>query len=145
MASPRGIDPDVELTQLLGHLLRRAQQLHAGLWSELGPTDLTSPQFAVLQDLERNPWSSQIELGERIGIDRSTLAEMIGRMVDRQLVNRKQDPADGRRKVLALTSAGFENLHEGSPAVLTVNERLVDQLTSDEHAELMVLLTKVLT
>lgn len=134
-----------ELTKLVGHLLRRAQQMHAGLWNEQGPTDLTSPQFAVLQDLGKHPWSSQIELGERIGIDRSTLAEMVGRMVERDLLDRKQDPADGRRKVLAVTTSGSALLLAGSPSVIAVNEQLVAELTKSEHRELMRLLTKVLS
>ena len=129
---------------LVGHLLRRAQQMHAGLWSELGPPELTSPQFAVLLELARRPGASQIELGERTGIDRSTLAEMIGRMVQRGLVDRVEDTTDKRRKLLSISTQGARRLEEGLPLVLQLNQQLVSTLTESEQAQLKTLLEKVL-
>ncbi len=129
---------------LVGHLLRRAQQMHAGLWSELGPPELTSPQFAVLLELVRRPGASQIELGARTGIDRSTLAEMIGRMVQRGLVDRVEDTTDKRRKLLSISTQGTRRLEEGLPLVLRLNQQLVSTLTESEQAQLKTLLEKVL-
>lgn len=133
-----------KLETLTGHLLRRAQQEHASLWALRGPKGLTSPQFAVLSDLYLNSASSQIEIGDRVGIDRSTLAEMLGRLVDRGLVESERDPVDGRRRVTSLTELGRQLVRDGSGAVEHVHEELVVGLTSAELTRLNLLLKKLL-
>jgi MarR family transcriptional regulator, temperature-dependent positive regulator of motility len=45
-------------------------------------------------------------LSELVHLDRSTIADLVGRLVRRELVERVRDPADGRRNVLKLTGAG---------------------------------------
>lgn len=133
----------VNLEELPGHLVRRAQQVHAGLWSACGPKAVTSPQFAVLADLAEHPGSSQIRVSERVGIDRSTLAELVTRMVKRGLVHRSVDPNDARRKLLDLSGAGEVVHGEGVAAVVEVNRRLVQGLTSGERTDLLRLLSKL--
>lgn len=148
--SSEGLPPPVgdvvvaKLEMFTGHLLRRAQQEHASLWASRGPKDLTSPQFAVLSDLYVNTASPQVEIGDRLGIDRSTLAEMLGRLVDRGLVESERDPADGRRRVTSLTELGRQRVLEGSGAVQGVHEELVVGLTSAERDCLNLLLKKLL-
>ncbi len=138
------LSSDSALEQMPGHLVRRAQQLHSGLWAEVGPPGLTSPQYAVLAELGRSSGVSQVELGERTGIDRSTLAEMAGRMEEHGLVDRVPDPADGRRKLLSISEAGSRVLREATGPVRRVNHELTSNLTPSERHQLLVLLAKVL-
>jgi DNA-binding MarR family transcriptional regulator len=118
-----------------GHLLRRAQQLHAAVFAEtVSSAELTTPQFAVLTALRSHPDIDQVSLSQRLAIDRSTIADVANRLEERGLITRHRDPRDARRKVLALTDAG-RTLHDRTvPEVLEVGRRLVEPLDEDHRA-----------
>ncbi len=68
--------------------MRRCQQFYGDLYArETGARDLTKQQFMVLAALEHNDGASQTALVEMTGIDRSTLAEMVRRMLERGLLS----------------------------------------------------------
>jgi DNA-binding MarR family transcriptional regulator len=69
----------VDLTTHPGHLARRLQQAHYLLWNTMVSEEITSPQFAVLNTLVAEPGLDQRTVGERVGLDRSTIAEVISR------------------------------------------------------------------
>ena len=121
-----------------GHLLRRAQQVHAAVFADVvSAADLTTPQFAVLTALRSEPDIDQVRLSQRLGIDRSTTADVANRLEERGLLTRRRDDRDGRRNVLALTRAG-EELHDRTePEILEVGERLVAPLTDSDRETLM--------
>lgn len=90
-----------------GHLLRRAQQRAVELFAaEVGPDGPTPPQFALLLSVHQNPGISQIGLVRLIGVDRSTLADMVQRLVRRGLIVRRRTARDGRENTLRLSAAG---------------------------------------
>ncbi|MCZ9339106.1 MarR family transcriptional regulator, partial [Streptomyces sp. TRM76130] len=66
----------------------------------------TSPQFAVLNALVAEPGLDQRTVGERVGLDRSTIAEVISRLSRRGLIDKVRDPQDGRRALLRPTDEG---------------------------------------
>lgn len=70
----------VDLTTHPGHLARRLQQAHYLLWNTMVSEEITSPQFAVLNALVAEPGVDQRTAGERVGLDRSTIAEVISRL-----------------------------------------------------------------
>jgi len=75
------------LAQSPSHLLRRAQQYAFDIYSqETGGEELTPRQFAVLVTVEQNEGLSQTDLVRLTGIDRSTLADMIARLLKRDLL-----------------------------------------------------------
>jgi DNA-binding MarR family transcriptional regulator len=117
-----------------GHLIRRAQQLHAVVFAEtVSAADLTTPQFAVLTALRSEPDIDQVRLSERLAIDRSTIADLANRLEERGLITRHRNPDDGRRKVLALTEEG-RVLHDRTvPEVREVGRRLVEPLDEDDR------------
>jgi MarR family transcriptional regulator, temperature-dependent positive regulator of motility len=101
----------VDLSTHPGHLARRLQQAHTLLWGAMVSEETTSPQFAVLNALEEKPGMDQRTLSEHVHLDRSTIADLIGRLAGRELVERVRDPTDGRRNVLKLTGEG-RRLHK---------------------------------
>lgn len=96
-----------DLSDSPGHLLRRAQQYAFDLFSkEIGDSRLTPRQFAVLLTVQQNEGLSQTDLVKRTGIDRSTLADMISRLINRKLLSRTRTKADARANSVKITAAG---------------------------------------
>lgn len=126
-----------------GHLLRRALQAMNLLWEQEVSHAITSPQFAALNALYREPRIDQVTLGQRISLDRSTAADVVSRLSARGLIRSERDARDGRRKVICLTPKGLHALHQLIPRTHAMTGRLVGGLKQDEQAELLRLLTEV--
>ena len=121
--------PKFDLSDSPGHLLRRAQQYAFDLFSkEIGDSRLTPRQFAVLLTVQQNEGLSQTDLVKRTGIDRSTLADIVRRLVDRGLVMRKRTRHDARMYALRLSDKGIATMREAAPAVNQTDERLLAAL-----------------
>ena len=133
--------PPEDLWQHPGHLIRRALQVLNMVWAEEVSKTVTSPQFAVRNALLREPGLDQQTLGGRVALDRSTVAEVVARLTERDLVRWRRDTADGRRKVIELTPRGEEVLQELIPRTHDMTRRLVQGLRPDEEADLLRLLT----
>ncbi|MFC4943527.1 MarR family winged helix-turn-helix transcriptional regulator [Pseudonocardia sp. GCM10023141] len=135
---------DLELTDMIGHLLRSCQQLHVAIWSEAFPGGLTSPQFAVLHALANEGELTQTTLRSHARLDRSNAADVIRRLVARRLVSQVKDPTDGRRRVIRLTAAGRGAHAEATRRAVQVNEAMLDGLDAPQRTQLTSLLAAVL-
>jgi len=134
------VHPPEDLMQHPGHLMRRAVQVMNVLWSQEVSHTITSPQFAVLNALHREPNIDQRTLGERISLDRSTMAEVVARLTARGLISGERHSSDGRRKTIKLTPKGYRALQQLIPATHTMTARLVGALDAEEQVELLRLL-----
>ena len=135
--------PPEDLSRHPGHLIRRAQQVLNLVWSEEVSRTITSPQFAVLNALLLEPNIDQRTLGDRVALDRSTVAEIVARLTARKLVVWNRSASDGRRKTIQLTSRGARTLQELIPRTHRMTHRLVGALQPEEQAELLRLLSLV--
>ncbi len=124
-----------ELAEAPSHLMRRCQQLFSELYArESGARDLTKQQFTVLAALEHNDGVSQTALVEMTGIDRSTLAEMARRMVERGLLSRERTEEDQRANAVAITAAGRKALRAARTAADRAERALLDVLPAADRA-----------
>jgi DNA-binding MarR family transcriptional regulator len=126
-----------------GHLLRRALQAMNQLWDHEVSHTITSPQFAALNALYGEPAIDQRTLGERISLDRSTMAEVVARLSARGLITTARDSQDGRRKTIRLTPKGVATLQHLIPRTHEMTRRLVGALDAKEREEMLRLLTAV--
>jgi len=133
--------PAEDLSRHPGHLIRRAQQALNLVWSEEVSKTITSPQFAVLNALLQEPNIDQRTLGDRVALDRSTVAEIVARLTARKLVCWNRHATDARRKTIQLTPRGERTLQELIPRTHRMTHRLVGSLEPAEQAELLRLLT----
>jgi MarR family transcriptional regulator, temperature-dependent positive regulator of motility len=141
--SGTAVDAAADLSANPGHLARRLQQVIHQLWTASVSTETTPPQFVVLNSLRAAPDIDQRTLGERACLDRSTVADVVARLVQRGLIRRVRDPHDGRRNVLRLTTRG-ENTHtEVAERSRTMNEQLLAPLSGAEQESLVSLLNRV--
>jgi len=138
------VNLDDEPLRHTGHLLRRAQQLHLAVWLRDVSSETSSVQFAALTVLDQRPRASQRELGRALDLDRSTIADLVTRMVRRGLIVRERDEGDGRRNILQLTSAGRDELAHLRPRVEAIEPTLTAGLRPKERDELRRLLHRML-
>ena len=128
-----------------GHLLRRALQTMNLLWGSEVSHVITSPQFAALNALYREPAIDQRTLGERISLDRSTMAEVVARLSARGLIKTARDAQDGRRKTIRLTPKGVTTLQQLIPRTHVMSRKLVGALDAKQQEELLRMLTAVVS
>ncbi|MET1045068.1 MAG: MarR family transcriptional regulator [Microbacteriaceae bacterium] len=127
--------------------IRRILQLHTQLWTSRVSSEISSVQYGVLVflgELGEHESLSQRELGRRAQLDKSTLAELLKRMLAHGLVDAMRRADDRRSNSLAITAAGREVLNALRPAALEVNALLASGLTDDEADTLDGLLRKLL-
>ena len=137
--------PAEDLMQHPGHLLRRALQAMNLLWDHEVSHVITSPQFAALNALYGEPALDQRTLGERISLDRSTMAEVVARLSARGLIKTARDANDGRRKTIRLTPKGVATLQHLIPRTHVMTRRLVGALDPNDQAALLRMLTTVVS
>ena len=102
------------LSESPSHLLKRCSQFFGDLYAhEAGSTELTKQQFTLLAALEHNDGASQTALVEITGIDRSTLAEMVRRMLEKGLLSRERTEEDQRARRQARGTEGNGDQGEG--------------------------------
>jgi DNA-binding MarR family transcriptional regulator len=117
------------LSDSMLHLLHRAGQVADEMFSkEMEGSDLTPRQFAVLRVLLRLEAASQTDIVNETGIDRSTLADIVKRLVARGLIVRRRSKSDARAYAVRLTPAGREALKTAEPASERVESRLLETL-----------------
>ena len=125
-----------ELSHSPSHMLRRCVQYANELFTcENGARDLTKQQFIVLAAVEQNEGISQTDLVALTGIDRSTLAEMLRRMIDKGLLNRERIESDQRANAVRLGAAGRKALKSARTASERVEKTLLSPLSASDRAK----------
>ncbi|HWA69207.1 MAG TPA: MarR family winged helix-turn-helix transcriptional regulator [Rhizomicrobium sp.] len=125
----RGGGNGFDLSEAPSHLIRRCQQFYGDLYArEAGGKELTKQQFTLLCALEANDGTSQTALVEITGIDRSTLAEMVRRMLDRGLLSRERTEEDQRANAVAISAAGRKALRSARNAADRAERALLEAL-----------------
>ncbi|MCG8442722.1 MAG: MarR family winged helix-turn-helix transcriptional regulator, partial [Caulobacterales bacterium] len=124
-----------DLADSPSHLLHRAQQFAADRFAdEMNGAALTQRQFAVLSAVAANEGLTQTDLVRATGIDRSTLAELVGRMSERTLLRRARAKTDGRANTVSLTARGRSMFEEMRTRVERADARILDALPKNKRA-----------
>lgn len=125
------------------HLLHRAEQLAADRFAQLVGDAVTLRQFAVLAAIAEQPGLSQSDLVRATGIDRSTLADLMNRLVKRGLSERKESPSDGRAYSVDLTPAGAALLKGATQHARAADAAILDLLPRAKRRAFLGTLTKL--
>jgi len=101
-------EPDVNeiaetLRESVGLLLRRLRQVPA-------EGELTLPESAALTRLDRGGPTTASALARLERISPQSIGATLAGLEERGLVERRRDPADGRRVVLSVTEAGHKTM-----------------------------------
>lgn len=100
--------------------------------------------YRVLGALEEFGPASQATLGRRSGIHLSDLVAAINELAERKLVDRTPDPADRRRNIITITTAGRRQLRRLDGQVARIQDELLAPLAPEERDQLVRLLGRVL-
>jgi MarR family transcriptional regulator, temperature-dependent positive regulator of motility len=142
----KGKAPLWTLAESPSHLIHRAQQIAADLFVErIGDDELTPRQFAVLAALADKDGCSQSDLTAATGIDRSTLADLIARMVKRDLLLRRRAPDDARTNEVRLTVAGRKAYLAAAPGAIGADAQLLASLSREERGVFVDILMRIAT
>ncbi len=126
------------------HLLHRAGQRADELFADtIGKSDLTPRQYAVLKAVSETDEPSQTTLVEKTGIDRSTLADIVRRLVERRMLQRRRTKHDARMYAVRLTSGGQSAVKNAEPVAKKTDEKLLAALSASERETFLKLLSRV--
>jgi len=116
------------------HLLHRAGQCAGDVFqSEMSLGDLTPRQYAILLTVAQNEGLSQTHLVEKTGIDRSTLADIVRRLLKKGLLQRRRTKDDARAYAVKLTEEGLRILKSAEPMARKVDDRILAALPNQQR------------
>lgn len=126
------------------HLLHRAGQCADEMFSlNLSAGAMTPRQYAILKAVEASREPSQTTLVELTGIDRSTVADIVRRLVERGLLQRRRTRQDARMYALRLTAKGQTALLRAAPAAASTDEKLLASLAPSEREAFLDALARI--
>ncbi len=125
---------------LLGRATDRSREYFEALVKPLG---IGRRHFGVLAVLGEEKPLSQVEIGERLGIDRNTMVILLDDLEEKSLVIRRRDPADRRAYLVSLTDTGRDVLAQATAAARRTNDEVFAPLSPEERAQLHSLLSRL--
>jgi DNA-binding MarR family transcriptional regulator len=116
------------------HLLKRAAQFASHIYmAEVGKSGLTHRQYTVLLAVDSNDGKSQTDLVKLTGIDRSTLADLVARLLAQGYLQRKRTKDDGRTNAIRITAVGKKMLKMALPGADEVDRQLLSLVPSADR------------
>ena len=147
MASAEALTEDNDigaLTDIVGFHIRLA---HVAVYRHFTETfsdlELTQKQVSVLWLVADHPGIAQIDVGQRLQMDRATTMTIVNRLQDRDLVRRERSTSDARKQALYLTRAGGEALATAKGCIAEHEAWLKGRFTPDEVKKLVEMLTRI--
>ena len=100
--------------------------------------------MVVLAYLRDHPSVSQQAMTEDLSMDSNTGVLVLNDLEDLEYVERRRDPADRRRHIVEITSAGLEALERAEVAQESIEDEILGGLNTADRATLRRLLVKAL-
>lgn len=128
-----------------GFLLRRCLQKTSSAFNDAcAEIGLTDRQYDYLFVLDMHERIGQTELGELVGLDRSTNALVLKILERKGLIRREIPDDDTRRRQVRITNEGRALFRQARTGADKSQEAVADGLSSKEYRQLLQLLRKVL-
>jgi DNA-binding MarR family transcriptional regulator len=100
-------EPLASVEASVENLLQATAQLVRRLRAEAGGDNLTWSQSVVLSQLEKHGPSTTADLARTESVKPQSMSATLAALEEQGLVERRQDPSDGRQILFAVTSAGM--------------------------------------
>jgi len=136
---------EFRLSAQISHLLRRAHQRAGAIFgASLDDPQLTVTQWAALVALTEEGPQSQNRLGRLAHMDPATTQGVVLRLLERGLVERRDDPKDRRRAIVSLNDSGRELVERLTASAIEANDRTLEPLSREERAVFLRLLSRLM-
>lgn len=145
MQTPRRkLDSSFDINASVVHLLHRADQCTGETFSSrLGHRELTPRQFAVLMAVAARASATQTTITADTGIDRSTMVDVVRRLLKRGLLQRRRSRTDARAYVVRLTEDGQRVIDAAQPEAEAVDHVILSSLEPREREAFLASLGKI--
>ncbi|MFO1032640.1 MAG: MarR family winged helix-turn-helix transcriptional regulator [Hyphomicrobiales bacterium] len=100
---------------------------------EAGKSGLTHRQFTVLSAADAHDGKSQTELVRITGIDRSTLADLVARLMAQGYVQRRRTKEDARTNSVKLTPQGKKALKAAQDGAESVDRHMLSLMPAADR------------
>lgn len=137
-----GPGPDSELTWLLH---RAAQRLNTEVGAAAARHGLTLRDHIVLSALDKTQGLTQIELGQALGVDKTTMVAELDRLEKAGLIERKTSPRDRRARIPVLTGAGDRLRQKIAVDATAAEKAAVQEIDPGQLASLRTVLYAIIT
>jgi len=97
------------------------------------PLGVTRAQWWVLAHLSRHDGMMQTELAAALEVGKASLGSLIERLVAAGFVERREAPGDRRAKRVYLAERGYSLVQQMAQAEISLNERILGDLSSAER------------
>lgn len=145
-ACPVGEQLPAVLSDQLGFLLGRAHLTHRSIAERaLASVGLGVKEFGALSVLVEEGPLSQQRLGERQGVDRTTMVAVVDELERRGLVERRRNPDDRRAYSLHATPTGRGGLRQASEAAKRAEDEFLAPIPVGERRRLKRLLQRLIS
>jgi DNA-binding MarR family transcriptional regulator len=104
---------------------------------------LKIPEWRVMSVLGTRGASTQRQLVEATLMDKVTVNRAVKNLVDRALLDRSPNTADGRSHHLLLSSTGRDLYGQILPAAQAMDKKIMSVLSEEEKAELSAVLARI--
>ncbi|GGB96789.1 MarR family transcriptional regulator [Oxalicibacterium flavum] len=127
-----------------GFLIRRLHQIHSALFmEETLEHNITPVQYSLLTALEEYGELDQNSLAHHIGLERTSVAEVLPRLEQRELIARRQSEQDKRVKYVKLSRKGRALVKKMRPAVQRAHDRTIEGLSEEERKLFILLMVRL--
>ena len=134
--------------QMFFRLYQCANMLHKTGTRAVESEGLTTQRWAVLGALSRPEVVDGMAVGDLaryLRVSRQSLSGIINRLLGDDLITAESDPADGRSKLLRLTSAGAEKWHRRAlPHIHAFYDAAADGMSLDDMNDTRQHLTRLI-
>lgn len=115
------------------HRIHQVEQAATVLFAKYSKLDITPRQGMVLRAVRTNPGCSQTALVAATNVDRSTLADIVRRLVKKGWITRKRSRIDARAYVVDLTESGRKILRAAEEAAVRTEKDLATEFPGVKH------------
>ncbi len=132
-------DADVSAMEVLSRVSRLAKRLDRVRKLAFATAELESWEWDVLAALRRAGTPYELSPGQLVSatlVTSGTMTNRVDRLVDRNLVSRRADPADRRGVLVALTPDGLDRVDVALDALLVREHELLAALPPAERDQI---------
>jgi DNA-binding MarR family transcriptional regulator len=126
------------------HLFHRAAQCADDIFHAEIERAVTPRQLAIMMAVAHLDGPSQTQLVEATGVDRSTLADVVRRLKEKGLLQRRRTKEDARAYAVKLTDEGRCVLRMVEPLAKRVDDRVLSVLPAGQRERFLASLQSII-